>query len=345
MKSSERVMAAIQGKPTDRNAVALTLSLYGAKLIGAPLKEYYNNPKLYAEGQLAVRETFEPDILLAPFALSLLGAAFGGRIKYFDNHPPNISEPALSEPEELLSARIPNIDTDPILRYIRESLREMVSNANEDYPVSAIALSPIDLPIMLMGIEKWLDTVLFKQDLTKRILEISIDFFLNWTNVLFEDGATCVILPAPFANLRIVTKKFLTQTAIPTLIESFSKCQGPLIMHHCGTSYIETLEYIKELPNVIGYCVGKEDNLEKSREIIGKDTLLLGNIDGPSLYKLSAESIFKRTCKILDDRKGDQHFILATSAADVDLDTPEENIHAIMQAVKEHYTETTEVNA
>ncbi len=339
MNSSERVMAAIQGKPTYRRAVALTLSLYGAKLINCPLKEYYNNYKLYAEGQLAIRETFQPDILLAPFALPLLGAAFGSRIKYFANHPPNIAKPVLSNPNDISSLGMPDIDTDPILKYIRESLREMVSNADGEYPVSAVALSPVDFPIMILGIEAWLDTVLFNHDLTKRILEISTKFFLDWTSALFNDGATCIILPAPFANLRIVTRKFLTKTAIPNLKESFAQCLGPLILHHCGTSYHDTLPYITDMPNTIGYCIGKEDNLAESRNAIGSNTLLLGNIDGPSLYKRDPEHIYKQTCEIIEDRKEDPHFILATSAADIELETPEENIQAIIQAAKETHLE------
>ena len=335
MNSTERVMAAIKGEPTSRRAAALTLSLYGASLIKCPLDKYYSNANFYAEGQHAVRETFKPDILLAPFALPLLGAAFGSTLRYFSNHPPNILEPACKNPEQISALSMPDVDSEPTLLYIRESIRIMARNAKGQYPISAIALSPIDLPIMLLGIETWLHTALFNNELAKTIIEFSTEFFLKWTNALFKDGVTCVILPAPFANLRIVTPKFFSETAIPNLEASFSQCAGPLIMHHCGTSYSETLEYIKDLPNSIGFCVGKEDTLSEARIKIGNKPLLLGNIDGPSLHKLSPETIYKHTCKILEDRKDDHHFILATSAADIDIETPVENIHAITKAVNE----------
>ena len=345
MNSSERVMAAIQGKLSDQRAVALTLSLYGAKLINCPLEEYYSSAKAYAQGQQAVRELFKPDIMLAPFSFPLLGGPFGSEILFFENHPPNLIRPAIDDPNDIEQLEMPDIDSEPMLCYIRESLREMVSDAKGEYPVAPSALTPIDLPIMILGIETWLETVLFNHTLTQKILEFTSDFFLRWTNALFDDGAACIILPAPFANLRIVTRKFLTETAISNLNESFAQCKGPLIMHHGGVSYIDTLKYINCLPNTIGYCVGKEDDLAESREIIGSDSLLLGNIDGPSLHKRKPEDIYNQTSKIINSRIEDKHFILSSSAADIDLETPPENIHAIIQAVKDNSSETAGANA
>ena len=50
MNSVERVFVAVEGKSVDRPAVTLTLSLYGAKLTGCPVKEYYTNPQAEANG-------------------------------------------------------------------------------------------------------------------------------------------------------------------------------------------------------------------------------------------------------------------------------------------------------
>jgi len=334
MKSIERVLATLQGTETDRRAVILTLSLYGARLTNCPLSKYYTDPESYVKGQNAVYKQFEPDVLFAPFELPLLGAAFGSVIKIFDNQPPNIIKPIIDSADEFTSLSIPDVDSEPGLTYIRDCLRSMAKQFSPDVPVAAIALSPLDLPVLIMGIDSWLETLLFQKQLAIKILKICIDHFIQWTDALFRDGATFVVLPISFANMRIITPKIANEIAIPYLTEAFSKVKGPLVLHHVGTSILGSLEILKTLPNVAGFCVGKEDKLSKAREIIGPGPVLLGNIDGPGLLGREPSGIFKQVTAMLDGRKDDPNYIVATSAADIDLETPIENIQAIVDAVR-----------
>jgi uroporphyrinogen-III decarboxylase len=62
---------------------------------------------------------------------------------------------------------------------------------------------------------------------------------------------------------------------------------------------------------------------------------LLGNINGPNLFRLKLEHITKLCHTILTEQKEDHRFILATSAADVAYDTPLENIKAMVDSVKD----------
>ena len=337
--STERVMATIEGKPKDQVATVLNLSAYGAGLIGCPLKEYYADSKLYAEGQEAVRDVFEPDIILAPFALALYGKAFGSEICFFEKHAPNIKEPISSDISSINNLCIPDTDSDPSLCYLRESVRRLASQSKGNYPIAAIALSPVDLPIMIFGLENWLEILLFEKKLAEIVLETSTQFFYKWTDILFSEGATCIVLPVTLINKRIATTKLLLETVLPVMKISLAKCSGPLILHHTGTSIAKSLSHMTDLPNTLGFCVGKEDLLSECRDTIGEQRLLLGNIDGPSLFSRSPDSIYNQTRKILDNRCDDKHFILATSAADIDIDTPKECIRAITNAVKEHQIE------
>ena len=69
MNSRDIVVSTIHGKRSERFAFSALLSLYGAKLTGNELKKHYNDPDAYADGQIAVRETFGVDILCSPFML------------------------------------------------------------------------------------------------------------------------------------------------------------------------------------------------------------------------------------------------------------------------------------
>ena len=54
MNSATRIAAALTGEPTDRRGVNLVLSLYGARLTGAPLDRHFTDPATYALGTSAL---------------------------------------------------------------------------------------------------------------------------------------------------------------------------------------------------------------------------------------------------------------------------------------------------
>lgn len=134
MNSLERVLAKISGKiSADLPAVTLTLSLYGARLIGSTLlKDYYTMPNLYIEGQTAVKERFNPDILFTPFALTAEGESFGSRVKFFEKNPPNISKSAVKSAEDVLKIEMPDVDSHPRLCFIRDAIRGIAAKFGKD---------------------------------------------------------------------------------------------------------------------------------------------------------------------------------------------------------------------
>lgn len=336
MNSVERVFAAVEGKPVDRPAVTLTLSLYGAKLTGCPVKEYYTNPQAYANGQSAVREEFQPDLLFTPFALAAEGEAFGSQVAYLDHCAPNIARPAVGSAEEAARLSIPDVDSHPRLLFIRECIRLMASQYGGKVPIAGIMLSPIDLPALIMGIDAWLETLLFDEAAAKRVIDITTRFFIKWANTLLSDGADLLLFPCNFSNPEIVTKKILKEIAIPVYQEAFSEIQGPLVIHQGGARIAPFLAHYNSLPNVVAFVIDARDTFSEARQKVGSSRVLLGNIDGPTLLKKDPKTISDECNKLLRDRCNDRHFIMATSNADVAYDTPAANIHAMIQAAKDY---------
>ncbi|GAF82564.1 unnamed protein product, partial [marine sediment metagenome] len=207
MNARERVLAASQGKPVDRRPISLTLSLYGAKLTGCPLSEHYSSPTAYVRGQSAVLETFRPDVLFGPFAIPLEASAFGSEVRYFENQAPQVAHPAISSADEIGQLAFPNVDSHPNLTYFREAVRLLAAKYRDEVAIAAIASSPIDLPALLMGIESWLDALLFDEDGAKRVLEMIVAHSVRWIKALLGEGADIVIMPGAFINPAIVSRR------------------------------------------------------------------------------------------------------------------------------------------
>ncbi len=333
MNSKERVFAAIQGQPMDRRPFTAVLSLYGAHLTGCPLRQYYSDPSSYARGQTAVHEAFQPDLLLSSFSLVALAEAFGGEAKYFGRQPPNLLWPAIASADDVRRLRVPDVDSHPRLLFVRESLRRLAEAHGAEVALAAILLSPAELPIMILGIDKWLEAVLFNQDAVNRVLDITKPFFVDYANALLADGADALVLPAAFLTPAVATRQIVTDFALPIFRETFSLVQGPIIIHHAGGPFLKFLDLFAGLPNVIGFALDHRDDPAAGREKIGTDACLFTGPDGPSLASRPAEEIEAQCTSLLEDRRDDPRFMLFTSGPDVPFDTPPENISALRRAV------------
>lgn len=335
MNSLERVMAAVHGSERDRTPATLMLSLYGAGLTGCPLREFYTDPARYVEGQSAVKKEFDPDILFTPFVLTAIGEAFGSEVKYFDKIPPNMIKPAALSTEDVLKFNMDEISDHPRMHYLYDAAGLLASGHAGDTAVAGIFLSPVDMMPLIMGLDAWLETVLFNEREAVRILEMMTPFFVKGVNELFSRGVLIVALPVAFCNPMIVTERIINKIAIPSLNEALKQVNGPLILHHVGAPMNRFIGILKDLPNIAGFLIDQSDSFEIAREGGGMGKALLGNIDGPSLNRKSPGSIIKNCRSILTDRRSDRHFIFASSSADIPIDTPRENIEAVFNTVKE----------
>ncbi len=338
MNSFERIVAAIKGEETDKRAFTATLSHYGSKYCGTTNQEYYQNPKAYCKGQIAIYDKFAPDVLFGPFALSLIGKAFGSELKFYSDRPPMFRKPLIQSVDELLKTPYPDINSDPDLMYLRNCNRLLADHFGITVPVAAVSLNPVDLPIMIFGMEKWLDIFLFEKVAFEKTMEYIVPFFVDFTNALIADGVACVIMPTVFANSNSVTRQQTIDIVNPILNSAFSMVKGNLVMHHGGVPFLPYFDTYVDFPeNVIGFALDYTDNYLEARKIIGKDRVILFGIEGPSLYMKQKEQVKESCLEILKTTKTDKRHILFSCSSDVLSQTPEENILAMKDAVNEFY--------
>lgn len=333
MNSMERVMAAIQGQDTDRRPFSLVMSMYGARLAKQPLEAYYTSPELYLQGQKAVHTALAPDILFAPFALALEAGAFGCEIVFLEDNPPNVKKPLFKDLEEAVDMKRPTLGESPQLEYLLESTRLLAQEFGTDVPIAACVSAPVDLPAMLLGVDGWLETLLFQPLVLAAVMEQCTAHFVEYCSALLENGAAFIACPLMFVNPRIVSPDIAEDTVIPLLKTAFAQIPGPIVFHHGGNRLSKFMHLFQGLPNVAAYVLDERDSFTEARQVLGEHTPLLGNISGPHLSKRPPEEIASRTRALLEDRRDDPHFILCTSSADVPWGTPMENLLAVRDTV------------
>lgn len=336
MKPIERVFNRLQGISTDRVPFAPLTPLYGARLISAPLNQYYSDATLYFQGQQAVVDFIEPDIIFSPFALTMEAEAFGSKLAYFEKNPPNLKIPAITAYSEIKKLKAPDIDKNPQLLYMQESTRLLADLYKDQIPVAAIVSSPTELPALIMGIENWIDTLLFHPEEAMQMIELTTDYFVQFSNRMLNLGASCIFTPASFSNPTIITRKIAKDILVPELHKAYARVNGPIVFHHGGARLLPFLEILNDLPNVVGFVLDPRDSFDEARSIIGNGLAIMGNLNGPLLLKATPKTIEQWVLKLLDNRKDDAKYIMTTSNADIPYDTPIENIQTIVRTIKNY---------
>lgn len=312
----------------------LVLSLYGARLTGCLLERYYTDPAAYAQGQAAVRETFQPDVLFAPVCVALIGAAFGGELRHMEVGAPTVASPAIEAVQEWDGLTLPDPDRQPHLLFVRRALRQMVADHRGRVPVAALFLAPFDIPMMVMGMDAWMETVLFDRPTAERIARGLIPFFVKMANRCFEDGAAYLVLPCAFASPGIVPRDVVEQFARPILSEALAQLRGPVALHHLDHPLLPHLDLLAGLPAVGAFSLAQSDSLSRAREVLGPRPVLLAGPETKWLERSAATQVEAACAALLEDRRDDARFILCNAGADILFDTPPENIHAVRCAVE-----------
>jgi len=334
MNSTERIQATLTGTPVDRRPFFPVLSLYGARLINCPLRQYYSDAVAYAKGQAAARELFEPDALCAPFAYGLIGEAFGSSLHYFADMPPNVRRPAISSLKQWESLAFPDPDTHPNFLFIWDAIARMKAEHGGEIPIVLPTPGPTDLPVLIMGLESWLETVLFDPDEARRVMEKITPFYIRMVNRAFESGAALAAITHAFISPAIVTRDIVTSFSLPLLAEALAQLHGPVMLHHIGAPLLAHLDLLTGLPSVVGFIMDQRDDLAKARTIVGSEATLFSGVNAPGLPEMSATEVENICRGMLENQRDEMRFMLGNTGPDVPWDTPPENIHAMRKATE-----------
>jgi uroporphyrinogen decarboxylase len=307
------------------------LSLYAAKLLNIDVKTLLSDSKTYVDGQVALQNEFALDNLLLPFNYSAIGEMFNCNIHWLENAAPNIKKSPLSSIDELLKSKFPDIHSVKRMQTIIDSCKSLHMLYKNTIPVFGALPGPSGFLALILGMETWMELFLFNESKLNEALQYIEPLFVKWGNILYESGATALVLTEPMASMEMCTRELFENKILPVLTNLLSKLAGPVVFHHSGGRIGHILDLVQNLPNVIGFSVGFKDNLADARKALGSK-LLIGNIDNIALASQKDSEIYSKALDCLNAGGGNKHFILANSGADIPLNTPPENIKAMKKA-------------
>jgi len=330
----QRVLTTLGHEEPDRVPYFLLLTLHGAKELGLSIEEYFSNGQNVFEGQKRLREKYGHDCYYSFFYAPIEVEAFGAKVIYSEDGPPNSATPFLKK-EMIPTLQAPDAKTAPILQKVYEATRLLKAHAKDEVPIIGVVMSPFSLPVMQMGFEAYLDLIYNEPKLFDQLMDVNMKFCIDFANAQLEAGATAITYFDPISSPTIIPKEIYLKTGFKIAQQSIAQIKGATATHFASGNVLPIMDILPQTGTaVVG--VSTFEDLGELKKAAKQKLSLLGNLNAIEMRKWSVEETKAYVKEAI--RKGGKGggFILAENHGEVPYFVQEETLLAIKEAVEEY---------
>lgn len=337
MNSFERVMTAISHKEPDRVPLFLLLSMYGAKELQIPIKEYFSKAENVLEAQLRMMKKYKNDCIYTFFYAPIEIEAYGGEVIFSEDGPPNSGEPFLKSFDDIKNFEVPKISDCKCLQRVIEATRLIKNQVGNETPIIGVAMSPYSIPIMQIGFEKYLELLYFKRDYFDILMKKNEEFCVAWSNAQLEAGATAICYFDPLASPNVIEKELYLKTGYNVAKRTISRIKGPTATHLASGIALPVLEDIISTGSLVVGFSGNDD-LDKIKRASQNKICLLGNFNAVEMVDWNYKKVEDKIKNIISKAGMGGGLILSDNHGEIPFQISEDVLLAISESVQRYGT-------
>ncbi|BBB90536.1 MAG TPA: uroporphyrinogen decarboxylase family protein [Methylomusa anaerophila] len=332
----ERLTAYNKNEAVDRLPCIPSVGNGAARVIGAKISQFRNNGALIAKAQVESYKLFQYDVVRIFTDLYVQAEAMGAKVMYPLDETAHLESPAIKDIADIGRLQPPNPYKDGQLPEFLSAMKIALDEVGREVGVIGSVTCPFTTASFLIGTEQLTKLMLRDPQAAHKLCEIALDANLQWAQAILDTGCG-VTLSDPVASSTLISPKQFREFAFPYLkrLISYINSRGKsATLHICGKTnkiwedMVETGAACLSLDNVIDMAAAKER--------VGAKVRLTGNVD-PSAIMLQGsvadvkQAVIDCVAKTFDSPKG---YIVA-SGCSLPTEVPFENIHAMMNTVRE----------
>ena len=298
MTSMERVITALSHKEPDRVPLMLLLSLYGAKELQMPVKDYFYSSENVVKAQLLMKKKYRNDCYYTFSYAPVEIEAFGGEVIFMEEGPPNTGEPFIKDINEISKLQVPKIEECECLMKVLKTTEILKEHAGNETPIIGVVMSPFSIPVMQMGFEKYIELLYSRRDLFDALMRKNMEFCKNWANAQLKAGATAICYFDPLASPTIIEKETYMKHGFPVACSTIQGINGPTATHLASGITLPIIENIIDTKTAI-IGISQKDDLTALKSISKSRIALLGNLNGIGMVNWSKEETELNVKKII----------------------------------------------
>ena len=340
MTHAERIRQVVEFKPTDRIPFALLSG--GTWCIvsnGSNLLEALSLPsERVAEWLYDGYTAIDSDISWGGSGYNNLAIeALGGKVKWRKQGTPDVVDALFKSADDADKYDPSTIRENPRIQKLYDITRRLVEKEGGERFVGSGSWGPFTLAGLLLGADSLMRNIYKDRAAVEKILRFSTELYLTYIQGYMDAGAKVISIAEPTASGDMFSRKHFSETALPYIMEIFSRLSGKgiiLLLHICG-NVSDRLDLIAESGVQIMSLDYKVD-LAKARSAFAGKIAFAGNLNPVNVvHSGTPEDIVRETINGIEKAGTDNSYIVMPGC-DIPPSTPLENLRLISKTVREY---------
>jgi len=335
----ERVYTAIELGYADFTPVVPQITYATCILVGREFEQSGGNPKDLAVSLIGGWKKVGYDGIYSGWEASfnLLAEAMGCKLTKGNDGLPQVNTHPVETEEDISRLILPNPWQDGRLPFHLEVTKLIKDYVKDEVPVFSYVPGPFTLAGLLRGSEKFLLDILRKPQFVKKLIDVATEASVAFALAKIKSGADIIVVADPTASSSIISPEMFKSFSLPAIKKVFkSVVEAGAVpsLHICGNTepilelMVESGAKILEIDHLVDLRIAKEK--------VGSRVCLQGNID-PSLELLmgSPKEVYSSALQCIE-MAGKQGGFILSSGCEVPLNTPWENLVAMVEASRNY---------
>ena len=334
--SLERVLCYLKGEKPQRVACFPLILNHAARVLGVPVGQYNRDGKTMGKSHVAAFRRYGNDLILIFSTTSTLAEAMGTKMAFLDEDAPQISEPFIKERSDLSKVKVPDFSKDGRLPVYMEATEIAVEEVGSEVCVSTVFGGPLTTAAALYPVDLLTRDLIKNKAWVHELLDICTEAGLKFIDEILKRKALPIIVE-PIGSASLISPIHFKEFVAPCLkhlSDHVHKNGGglPAVLHICGKTtpnwkaMLEAEFDIWSLDNV---------DLGQAKASAGHRVVLVGNVTPANLLKNTPEEV-DAEAKIVCEKMGDMKGFILGSGCEVPINTPPENIDALINAARKY---------
>lgn len=335
--SLERVLCYLQGVNPQRVACFPLILNHAARVLGVPIGAYNRNPELMGKAHVAAFRRYGNDLVSIFSTTSTLAEAMGTKMEFFEEDAPQIAEQPIQELDDLKKIRLPDFKRDGRLSVYLDATELAASEVGGEVVVSTVLAGPFTTAAALRPIDLFVKDLYKNREWVHQLLEICCQAGIAFIDQVLARKALPIIVE-PIGSGSLVSPRHFREFVAPYLKRMADHIHAnggglPAALHICG----------KTRPNLEAMLEADFDiwsldavDLGEARQIAGHRATLAGNVSPANLLKNSPEEIDAEAKLICGKAMGSPRGFILGSGCEIPINTPPENIDALINAARKY---------
>jgi len=343
MNSYERIMAVLNGQKPDRIPVFPLVREWCVRQAGFKAYEAILDADKYAYSQYLCAREFVYDMVRDLGGIHCESEAMGSRLKFPEDAFPSVVEFVIQDyKKDLPKLKIPDPKKDGRMPVVLEGIHRLRERCGGEIPILGYIQAPFRHASMLRGPGKILIDVYKSSQSVRDLLELCVSTQITWGTALIQAGADVLFISDPMSSSDMISPRIWMTFAQPyttKVVSVLKKLGAKIIMHICG----DTTDRLESMATtgVDGLSLDSKVNMSEARNILGDNICLMGNLDPTNLLVLGTpERVEKESLHLMASVAGMKGNYILSSGCTVPINTPSENIRAMVSATKKFNLDT-----